>query len=68
MKNLKLSNVDTVGNLGGISVRVCHVTAGSCNACSNSKSNVIYEISLKSLLFRLCYNCKNILVSKFRSY
>jgi hypothetical protein len=37
---------------------------GYCNACTERDYNYVFEIELRSLLFRLCYKCKDILCKK----
>lgn len=45
---------------------------GSCNACSRYYSSIgpsnhrVYEVTLRSIGFRLCPNCKDDLLSMFK--
>lgn len=40
--------------------------SGYCNACTNRDIVKIFEITLRSLSFRLCINCKNKLLEKLK--
>lgn len=38
---------------------------GSCNAC-NRETVIVYNITLKSMSFRLCEKCRQVLIGSLR--
>jgi hypothetical protein len=41
------------------------IIEGSCNACTN-RTDVIYNITLRVMSFRLCEKCKEELIKKLK--
>ena len=70
MKKINLPHIQNISVLNEDgSIEVCHRLAkdvGNCNACTNRDIEHVYEITLRSLSFRLCYKCKTKLINKLR--
>lgn len=62
-----IKNINVLNEDGNISVEFKSVVdAGYCNACTNRNVAKVFEITLRSLSFRLCRSCKDKLVEKLR--
>lgn len=70
MKKLYLppiQNINVLNEDSNIEVFDHSVEAsGYCNACTNRDIVKIFEITLRSLSFRLCNSCKNKLLEKLK--
>jgi hypothetical protein len=70
MKYIKSPPIETViETLDEITVsRWPAKEVGYCNACTDRDVVVVFLVRLRSLCFRLCYNCKQELLGKLSKY
>ena len=62
-----IQNINVLNEKGNIDINYRLVNnAGYCNACTNRDITEICEVTLRSLSFRLCCSCKNILLEKLK--
>lgn len=62
-----IQNINVLNEDGQINVSYKRVeVAGYCNACTNRNIVYVFEVTLRSLSFRLCYRCKNKLLEKLK--